>query len=69
MLDQTAKIHRLYRLGRLDWRNQAEQGLGRLKAFQQLVVEVVAVRQAQATGSSLEALIGAKSINAEDLAH
>ena len=69
ILDQTAKIHRLYRLGK---NRPAEIRLNedwRLKAFQQLVVEVVAISQAQAARSSLEALVRAKRVNAEDVAH
>ncbi len=69
ILDQKANRYRLYRLGK---NRPAKSGLNRdwrLKALQQLVVEAVAVSQAEAAGSSLKALIGAKRVNAEDMAH
>ena len=69
ILDQTAKLHRLYRFNVTGLRrNQAKQSMD-LKAFQQLVVEVVAVGQTQAARSSPEALVRSKRINAEDVAH
>ena len=69
IVDQTAKIHRLYRLGAgCPERNQEKQELA-LKPLKQLVMEVVVISQAQAAGRSLKALVGAKSVNAKDVAH
>jgi hypothetical protein len=69
MLDQTAKLHRLYRLGKNRPREIRINRDWSLKAFQQLVVEVVAVSQAEPASGSFEALIGAQRVNAEDVAH
>jgi len=70
ILDQTANLHRLYRLAALRPDGNHGRIAGRsLKALQELVVKGQIVRHAQAACGFLEPLVRAKRINAEDMAH
>jgi len=65
IVDQTAKIHRLYRVDArwLEGNKAKSDPLG-LEPFDQFLVEMGVIGKAQAAGCGLKTPIGAKRVNA-----